>query len=85
MLFRPEFFAGFLFTIAQGIDLEEGHYLQAHLVLPQWKRQEPDQPPIDQQGMEKIFAGCADVSSDHHLVMATLKLKLKRSGPGMAR
>ena len=27
----------------------------------------------------------ADVGSDHHLVTATLKLKLSRSGPGKAR
>ena len=29
--------------------------------------------------------GGADVGSDHHLVTATLKLKLRRNGPGKAR
>ena len=32
--------------------------LEAQLVLPQWKRQEPDGPPADQQDMENIVSGC---------------------------
>lgn len=68
-------------------DIESGHRrdtlpTESHLVLPLWKRQEPDWPPDDQHGYgedpPRMSGSEADYDSDHHLVTVTLKLMPRR-------
>lgn len=82
-----------LLNCCMTFDLIIGGKLLAHpdihkiyLVFPKRQRQEPDRPPMINGTWRRALQDVkvrrgADVGSDHHLVTATLKVKLSKSRP----